>query len=168
VTDAERAFDELMGRLDYPMYVVTSYDGAVRGGCLVGFATQCSIDPPRFLVCVSERNHTHRITARAETVAVHLLRAEQRDTAALFGGTTGDDVDKFARVAWTEGPDGVPVLDDCAGWFAARILDRYDLGDHTGLFLAPVAGEAAPGAPEGAAALLRFAHVRDLEPGHEA
>jgi flavin reductase (DIM6/NTAB) family NADH-FMN oxidoreductase RutF len=168
VTEAGRTFDELVSRLDYPMFVVTTYDGTTRAGCLVGFATQCSIDPPRFLVCISKRNHTHRVVATANTLAVHVLRAEQRETAALFGGTTGDEVDKFARVGWTEGPDGVPVLDECAGWFAGRILDRYDLGDHTGLLLRPVAGDVPDAMPADPARLLRFAHVRDLEPGHDA
>jgi flavin reductase (DIM6/NTAB) family NADH-FMN oxidoreductase RutF len=161
---SEAAFGALAGRLDYPMYVVTAYDGTERAGCLVGFATQCSIDPARFLVCVSERNHTHRVALRADVLAVHVLRASQHSLAALFGGETGDEVDKLARCAWHEGPGGVPVLDDCAGWFAGRVLARHDLGDHTGLLLAPVGG----GVPEEEPALLRFAHVRDLEPGHDA
>ena len=157
------AFEDLAARLDYPMYVVTAYDGATRAGCLVGFTTQCSIDPARFLVCVSDKNHTHSVTMRASTVAVHLLRSSQRDVAALFGGETGDEVDKFARCAWTDGPDGVPVLDGCAAWFAGRVLDRLVLGDHTGLLLEPYDGSAGEGE-----AYVSFADVRDLTPGHEA
>ncbi|HWL34725.1 MAG TPA: flavin reductase family protein [Frankiaceae bacterium] len=158
------AFDDLVSRLDYPMFVVTTYDGERRAGCLVGFATQCSIDPARFLVCLSDKNHTHRVAASAETLVVHVLRQEQYDVAALFGGETGDEVDKLARCAWSEGPGGVPVLDDCAGWFAGRVLERHVVGDHTALLLEPFEG-AAPGDDT---ALLRFEHVRDLEPGHEA
>lgn len=163
VTEAA-AFEELVGGLDYPMYVVTAYDGTTRAGCLVGFTTQCSIDPPRFLVGVSESNHTHAVVAASSVVAVHLPRAEQHDLAALFGSACGAEVDKFARVAWSPGPEGVPVLDDCAGWFAGRVLARVPLGDHTGLLLEPVGGRA----PEPGVPTLRFAHVRDLEPGHPA
>ena len=157
------AFDDLVRRLDYPMFVVTTYDGTTPAGCLVGFATQCSIDPARFLVCLSDKNQTHRVAAGAETLAVHVLRAEQHDLAALVGGETGDEVDKFARCAWSEGPGGVPVLDECAGWFAGRVLERSVLGDHTGLLLEPFAGS-----DPGDVRLLRFEHVRDLDPGHEA
>jgi flavin reductase (DIM6/NTAB) family NADH-FMN oxidoreductase RutF len=160
---APEAFEAIADRLDYPMFVVTTYDGSTRAGCLVGFATQCSIDPRRFLVCVSDKNHTHRVVARAGTVVVHVLPEERHDLAALFGGETGDEVDKFARCDWTPGPDGVPVLDAAAGWFAGRILDRLVLGDHTGLVVEPFAGSAG-----GDADLLRFAHVRDLDPGHDA
>lgn len=156
------AFDDLMGRLDHPMYVLTATDGATRAGCLVGFATQVCIDPPRFLVCVSDKNHTHAVAAVSDVVAVHVLAREQHDVAETFGALCGAEVDKFARVAWRPGPEGVPVLERCAGWFAGRVLDRLGFGDHTGLVVEPFAGEAGEDAP------LTFDQVRDLEPGHGA
>lgn len=156
-------FDDLVGGLNYPMFVVTAYDGETRAGCLVGFATQCSIDPPRFLVCLSKNNFTHRVAARATTLALHLLRRDQYGTAELFGSETGDEVDKFARCGWTPGPDGVPLLADCHGWFAGRVLERHDAGDHTAHLVEVVASGGG-----GDGAVLTFDDVRDLEPGHEA
>ena len=37
------------------MFVVTAVDAntGARSGCLVGFVTQCSLDPMRFLVCLA-------------------------------------------------------------------------------------------------------------------
>src|SRR4051812_30485281 len=96
-------FDRFAEVLDYPMFVVTTTDGTERSGCLVGFATQTSIDPPRFLVCLSEKNHTLGVAQRAELLAVHVLDEEQHDLAELFGGETGDRTDKFAEVAWRRG-----------------------------------------------------------------
>ena len=55
--DAE-PFQEMVAGLDIPMFVVTAASGGERSGCLVGFSTQTSIDPPRFLVCISRANHT--------------------------------------------------------------------------------------------------------------
>ena len=158
------AFHDLMDRLDPPMYVLTAADGETRAGCLVGFATQVCLDPPRFLVCVSDKNHTHAVAAAAGTVAVHVLRRDQKDVAETFGSRCGAEVDKFADVAWSRGPDGVPVLDDCLGWFAGRVLDRLGLGDHTGLVVEPY--DARVGGQR--AAPLTFGDVRDLEPGHGA
>ena len=160
VTDA---FEALASRLDFPMFVVTTYDGSERAGCLVGFTTQCSIDPPRFLVCLSDKNRTYRVALDADTLVVHALGSEHHDVAALFGGETGDEVDKFARTTWREGPGGAPVLDDCAAWFAGRVLDRRPVGDHTAFLLEPYAGEVrAEGEP------LWFSDVNHLDPGHEA
>ncbi|HEX8931084.1 MAG TPA: flavin reductase, partial [Actinomycetota bacterium] len=47
----QAALDRLVDRLDYPMLIVTAETDGERAGCLVGFATQCSIEPPRFLLC---------------------------------------------------------------------------------------------------------------------
>ena len=63
------------------------------------------------------------------------------ELAELFGGETGDEIDKFARCAWHEGPAGLPILDDLPNWFAARILRRMRGGDHDALVLEPIAAE---------------------------
>lgn len=158
------AFEKLVSLLDYPMFVVTTRAGDESAGCLVGFASQVSIHPHRFLVGLSKRNHTYRLAETAEHLAVHLLDRRHCELARLFGSETGDSVDKFARCAWHSGPSGLPILDDAAGWFVGSVLNRYDVGDHVGFLLQPVAGDA----PEKFEQLVTFSDVRDLEPGHEA
>src|ERR1700752_2184629 len=99
----EKTFTSLMGELDYPMFIVTTVaaDGE-RSGCLIGFAPQISIDPPRFLVGLSDKTRTFRVAARADHLAVHFVPSDGEALAELFGGQTGDEVDKFARCAWHE------------------------------------------------------------------
>jgi flavin reductase (DIM6/NTAB) family NADH-FMN oxidoreductase RutF len=162
--DGEDAFDRLMSLLDYPMFVVTTRAGDELSGCLVGFATQVSIQPSRFLVGLSKRNHTYRTASRADHVAVHLVPRTHTEIARLFGGETGDRIDKFARCAWHAGPEDMPILDDAEGWFVGQVLNRYDVGDHVGHLLEPIAGDV----PDRFERLVTFADVRDLEPGHEA
>jgi flavin reductase (DIM6/NTAB) family NADH-FMN oxidoreductase RutF len=101
------------------------------------------------------------VAEHAGVVAGHAPAADQRALAELFGGETGDEVDKFARVAWHEGPEGAPILDDVDAWFVGRVVDRLDTGDHLGLLLAPVAASAGT-APAG----LTFQSVKDIDPGH--
>jgi flavin reductase (DIM6/NTAB) family NADH-FMN oxidoreductase RutF len=158
------AFERLVSLLDYPMFVVTTRVGDESAGCLVGFTSQVSIRPPRFMVGLSKRNHTYRVAERAEHLAVHLVPRQNGELARLFGGETGDRIDKFARCAWHSGPNGTPILDDAAGWFVGKVLRRYDLGDHVGFLLEPIAGSA----PDNFAQLVTFSDVRDLDPGHEA
>jgi flavin reductase (DIM6/NTAB) family NADH-FMN oxidoreductase RutF len=146
------------------MYIVTAVSRAgERDGCLVGFATQCSIHPPRYLVCISKKNRTFDVVGGADAVVVHFLGVAQKDLARLFGGETGDEVDKFELTAWSEGPGGIPVLDGVPGWFAGRVLDRLDLGDHVGLWLEPVAAE-----DHGRPADLGFQTAKGIQPGHPA
>lgn len=156
-------FDELVGRLDYPMFIATTRAEGEMAGCLVGFATQCSIDPARFLVCLSEKNRTCRLARRAEALAVHFVPSSAPRLAELFGGESGDEVDKFARCGWHEGRGGLPILDECDNWFVGSILARHDLGDHVGFLLEPV--EAQRGTPFDE---LTFQRARRIEPGHDA
>ncbi|MFN2460537.1 MAG: flavin reductase family protein [Candidatus Velthaea sp.] len=158
--DDER-IGRLMASLDYPMYVVTARSGDERSGCLVGFGTQCSIHPPRWLICLSNKNRTYRVAARAQSLVVHLLRADQHGVAELFGGETDDEVDKFARCAWVEGPGGAPVLHGC-DWIGGPIINRIELGDHAGHLIEVTDG----GTQHGGDGQLGFHAVRDISPGH--
>jgi flavin reductase (DIM6/NTAB) family NADH-FMN oxidoreductase RutF len=160
----EQAFEKMMSDLDYPMFVVTTRAGDRLAGCLVGFATQTSIDPPRFLVGLSKLNYTFRVAVDAPGLVVHVVSSEHRALVELFGGVTGDDVDKFARCEWSDGPMGIPVLHAAAAWFSGRTLASFDLGDHVAFQLDPGPGEAGTIAGK----LVSYQDVRDLTPGHQA
>jgi flavin reductase (DIM6/NTAB) family NADH-FMN oxidoreductase RutF len=154
------AFETIVASLDYAMSVVTATAGGERSGCLVGFHMQCSIDPCRWLVCVSKMNHTVRVALAAQALAVHVLRDDQRALAELFGGETDDTVDKFARCAHRAGPLGTVVLEGC-DYFAGRVVARHDLGDHIGHVIEVAQAQVVhPGRP------LRFTDVRGMKPGH--
>ncbi len=157
-------FQALVADLDYPMFVVTAAAEGRRAGCMVGFATQCSMAPPRLLLCMSKRNFTFGVAAHAEVLVVHFLGQQDMEVARLFGGETGDEVDKFARCRWRPGPGGAPVLEAGRGWIAGNVLEQVPFGDHVGFVVEPFAGHVGDaGAPQ-----LGFQAVRDLQPGHGA
>lgn len=145
------------------MVIVTAVagDGGERSGCLVGFTSQASIHPPRFAVWISVENHTHGVAASADVLAVHFPTPDDMALASVFGEETGDEVDKFARCAWHEGPAGLPILDDLPNWFAGRILERMSAGDHDVFILDPIAAER-----EAEEAELTFHRAKRIEPGH--
>ncbi len=163
MSDPHATFLKLAGSLDYPLFIVTASDGDRREGCVIGFATQCSFHPARFLACLSRANRTFRLAQDVDALAVHLVPRAQARLAELFGGETGDEVDKFERCAWSDGPRGLPILDECPSWFAGEILERVDLGDHMGFLLEPIAA-----AHDEDRAILNFQRVKYIEPGHPA
>ena len=152
-----------VGMLDYPMYVVTTAADGRRSGCLVGFGTQTSIDPPRYLVCLSRANATARVAAAATHLAVHLLGPDQHGLAALFGEESGDWTDKFTDIACRPGPGDVPLIDGCPSTLVGAVVGRLALGDHDGYLLEPV---EVLGRTDGD--VLSFQQVRDMESGHPA
>jgi len=163
VTSPPQVVHELVSELDYPMFIVTVATKRERAGCLVGFTTQCSIDPPRFLVCLSDKNRTFHVARDASVVAVHLVPKEEHELARLFGERTGDEVDKFEHCGWSPGPHGAPILAACGNWFAGRILDRFAAGDHHAFLLDPLEGASDTGQEQ-----FAFHRAKRMDPGHEA
>jgi flavin reductase (DIM6/NTAB) family NADH-FMN oxidoreductase RutF len=158
----EASFSALVARLDYSMLIVTAAAGGECAGCLIGFATQVSIEPPRFLACLSVKNRTFRVAKGARVLVVHFVTEDDADLAELFGGETGDDIDKFEQVDWRPGPEGTPIVSPLENWFAGRILERFDFGDHCGFLLEPIEGEAGQ-----SKRTLTFRRAKAIEPGHE-
>jgi flavin reductase (DIM6/NTAB) family NADH-FMN oxidoreductase RutF len=156
--------DGLLTRGDSPVFVVTTRDETGRrAGCLIGFATQCGIDPPRFAAWISVNNHTYEVACRATHLAVHVLAPQQRALGVLFGSVTGHDRDKFAECAWSPGPHGLPVLDDVAGWFAGPFERHAPSGDHALFVVAP---DVVEGRLDGRP--LSFQDVKNVEAGNPA
>lgn len=162
--DATHDFAELGDHLDYPMFIVTACAGGRRAGCLVGFCTQCSVDPPRFVVFLSNKNFTYRVAQEASALGIHVVPREAASLARLFGEATGDEIDKFDRCEWTPGAGDVPLLRACPDRFVGRIAGRVDVpdGDHAGFILEPVDLQVEGGS------FFPFSRAKRFEPGHGA
>jgi len=145
------------------MVVVTAASGDECSGCLVGFHGQSSIDPMRYCVWISKANHTYSVIVRATHFAVHFLTDHDHDLADLFGGTTGDNIDKFAQVDIKLGAGDTPTIDRCPNRIVARRVVLMDNGgDHVCIVGEPVDTSYAPFVP------LRMSGVADVSPGHAA
>ncbi|MCU1361006.1 MAG: flavin reductase domain protein FMN-binding protein [Ilumatobacteraceae bacterium] len=160
----DETISSLAAASDAPVVVVTTAANGQRAGCMVGFQSQCSMDPVRFAVWLSKSNHTYGVALFATHLAVHFLDEGDHDLALLFGGQTGDDIDKFASCEWTLGPGEVPVLTRCP---SRLILERTSLwddgGDHVCFVGSPVDAHAHDHLTP-----LRLSDVSDIEAGHAA
>jgi flavin reductase (DIM6/NTAB) family NADH-FMN oxidoreductase RutF len=156
------AMEAFTAAVDYPLYIVTvGSPSGERSGCLAGFVTQCSIIPPRFLVCISKLNHTFGVGERSSGIALHLLGRRQTELASVFAEETGDCTDKFERCRWHQGANGAPILDECAVWLDGSVLERWSVGDHEAFLMRPTNG--GRGKHDG---LLTYREAPDFTPGH--
>jgi flavin reductase (DIM6/NTAB) family NADH-FMN oxidoreductase RutF len=157
------AFSALMSAVDPAMAIVTTAAGDERGGCLIGFHSQSSMDPARYGLWLSKANHTYRLALRATHFGVHFLQAADADLAEAFGTRTGDEVDKFADVSSEPHASGVPLLSEVPNWLVGRRVALLDEGgDHVCISV-----EVVDAAAETPFTPLRFAQVKHLQPGHE-
>lgn len=156
--------DAVIAQLNDTMVIVTAAAGNDKAGCLVGFSSQVSIDPLRYLVALSVRNHTYGVASRAERLGVHVLDAADSALAQLFGSETGDEIDKFAHCRWQLVRD-VPVLKGTVSWFTGRIAESTPFGDHVGFLL-----DVDPRPAHLASVIhpLRLNGVSGMEAGHRS
>jgi flavin reductase (DIM6/NTAB) family NADH-FMN oxidoreductase RutF len=156
-----KKFNAVVAKLDTPMVVVTTAAGGERSGCLVGFHSQSSIDPIRYCVWISKANHTYGVIVRATHFAVHFLTKKDHDLAELFGGSTGDEMDKFAHVDIATGPGDTPMIIRCGNRLVARRTTLMDEGgDHVCVVGEPVEVESTSFVP------MRISKVSDVSAGH--
>ena len=147
------------------MLIVTTAVGPQRAGCLVGFHSQCSIEPDRYAVWLSKANHTCQLALRATHFGLHFLRHDHgtawpRSSARCVAVRSTSSRSAPAHT----GPFDVPIIDACSDWVVARRTAFLEEGsDHICFIVEPV--EASAGEPSGP---LRFEDVADLTPGHDA
>jgi flavin reductase (DIM6/NTAB) family NADH-FMN oxidoreductase RutF len=153
--------DEFVADVDHPMLVVTTVAGELHAGCLVGFHSQCSIEPLRYAVWLSKANRTFRVAVHADFFGLHFLEAKDRELAELFGARTGDDEDKFAQCDWQRGPEGLRLLECRATVTARRVGMHDDGGDHVCFVL-----ELQQGTPPADFEPLMFSRIQDIDAGH--
>jgi flavin reductase (DIM6/NTAB) family NADH-FMN oxidoreductase RutF len=166
----DEAYQRVIEPVDPVAVIVTCASAGHRAGCLVTFNAPCSIEPPRYAVWLSHRNHTYRVALEADELAVHMLTHADLPLAELFGGVSGMREDKFAQVPWRD-CGGVPLLRVSGGWLRGRVLSRgpgreQTGGDHTCFVLEPV--DAGGGSGDGRPLRLSDVHyIRPGQPGGE-
>ena len=127
----------------------------------MGFATEVSISPARFLACISRLNATFPVANSADRLAVHAVTETQRDLAELFLRRDRrrcrqvQSLRVDGRGRRHADPDGVSDL------VPGRIVERIDLGDHVGFVLHPESWHDG-----GAITQLTVRELDEIVPGH--
>ncbi|MDE0547052.1 flavin reductase family protein [Microbacterium sp. C7(2022)] len=88
-----------------------------------------SADPPLLIFSISAMSSASDVLARAETVVVHFLDANDLELAKL-GAERG--IDRFAAThRWSRLVTGEPVYRDVRAWVRCAVIERMDAGTST-------------------------------------
>lgn len=127
VTSSQQ-FRRALGAFATGVTIVTTRDSAGQDiGLTANSFNSVSLNPPMVLWSLSRHSLCLPAFLAAEHFAVHILAASQDDLAQRFA-TRG--ADKFGALSVARGPDGIPLLEDCAARFQCRTAYRYEGGDH--------------------------------------
>ena len=119
---------EVLGHFASGVVVVTAAapDGPVGFTCQ-SFSS-LSLDPPLVSFAPARTSSTWPRIREVGRFCVNVLADHHQELSTAFARS---GTDKFAGVAWAEGPSGAPVLDGACAWIDCSLLDEHDGGDHT-------------------------------------
>lgn len=113
----------------------------------VGFTansfSSVSLDPPLLLVSIANTSRSYAAFVNGRGFAVNILSEEQKAISATFAKPVAD---RFAGLAWEQGPAGSPVFSGTSAWFDCDLHQVIAAGDHT-ILIGEVVGYEASQAP---------------------
>ena len=110
---------------------VTIVTARTQEGHLVGLTANSfnsvSLDPPLVLWSLSRAAASLPAFRAGSHYVINVLGADQQALALRFASKS---IDRFADVAFVDGPGGAPILAGAAATFECFNRSRYDEGDH--------------------------------------
>ena len=111
--------------------VITTLDdeGQPHSMTANAFSSIC-LDPPTVMVCIAHGTHTFGYLEKTGRFGVNILKQEQQELGAYFAKKPEDRTDDV-EYQYSEGEDGVPILDGSMVFFGCEVLGTHVYGDHT-------------------------------------
>lgn len=137
------AFRRALGSFATGVTVVTAPSPDGPAGITANSFASLSLDPPLVLWSPAKSSKRYPLFVAAPHFAIHVLAGDQLEVCRAFTRS----VSAFDRVAWREGPHGVPLIEGVAARFDCALEATHDGGDHAivvGRVLRATGGPAAP------------------------
>jgi len=129
VLEVERLFRTAMRRYPATVTIVTTRHGSLDAGMTATAVTSVSMEPPALLVCVNRGVGFHTAIENAGEFCVNVLREEQQEMAAAFGGGKPPH-ERFTDGTWQR-LDGVPYLPKAQANIFCRRTAVFPYGTHS-------------------------------------
>jgi flavin reductase (DIM6/NTAB) family NADH-FMN oxidoreductase RutF len=136
-------FRQVIGHFATGVTVITTAVDGWLHGMTANAITSVSLEPLLLLICVEKSANMHGQLAKTKRFAVNVLSEKQEDISRIFAATTEPEEGRLQGVAFTTGPNGAPLIDNCLAYISCEIAVEHHGGDHT-IFIASVTeGEVA-------------------------
>lgn len=136
---ADKNIENVLGRLQYNVAVVTVGTGGAENGLTVSWLSQVSFDPPMVMIAVDRGHYSNLPLESGGGFVVNLLSEDQKHLAGQFARQSMEGESKLEGLATREAESGVPILTEALGYLDCEVAQTVEAGDHT-LFIGKVIG----------------------------
>ena len=127
----------LLRKIPHGLFICGVRDGDEVNGFTASWVTQGSFEPPLVVMGVRADSTSHGIIERTGCFSLNVLRADQKDLAAVFFKPQKAMGGRFEAAPFQEGELGLPLLEDAIGGVECSVIGQLKHGDHT-LFVGEV------------------------------
>ncbi len=123
-----RYLRDVLGHYPTGVSIVTSIDAdGARIGMTVGTFNSVSLSPPLVAFYPDRKSGTWARMAAAKRFCVNVLAHDQEAVCRRFASR---EPDKFAGLAHSLSPAGLPIIDDVVAWLDCTSYAVHEAGDH--------------------------------------
>lgn len=131
----EKEWQEVLDKFHYGIYLITVSCAEGYNGMIASWVTQCSHEPPLVAAAIRKNRLAHEQILASGRFGINVLPKKCVGLIRQF--KIADWRKKFEPFRYQLSPNGLPVLDDCAGYLDFSLERPIDIGDHT-LFIGRV------------------------------
>ena len=121
----------LLRKIPHGLFVCGVREGEEVNGFTASWVTQGSFEPPLVVMGVRADSTSHGIIERTRRFSLNMLKADQKDLAAVFFKPQKGLGGRFEAAPFHEGPLGLPLLDGVVGGVECELVGQVKHGDHT-------------------------------------
>ena len=121
----------LLRKIPHGLFICGVRDGDDVNGFTASWVTQGSFEPPLVVMGVRADSTSHGIIERTGCFSLNVLRADQKDLAAVFFKPQKAMGGRFEAAPFQEGELGLPLLEDAIGGVECSVIGQLKHGDHT-------------------------------------
>lgn len=130
---------EVLNKISYGLYLLTSKSNGRDNGCIVNTVCQITENPDRILVIVNKNNLTNDFIRESRQFNISVLSEKSKfSTYKHWGFQSGKDVDKTENVSFERSENGlIYITDEANAYMSAEVEDCIDFPSHT-MFIAHI------------------------------
>ena len=121
----------LLRKIPHGLFICGVREGDQVNGFTASWVTQGSFEPPLVVMAVRSDSTSHGMIERSTRFSLNVLRADQKDLAAVFFKPQSGVGGRFDAAPYDEGPLGLPLLKDAVGGVECELVGSVAHGDHT-------------------------------------
>ena len=121
----------LLRKIPHGLFICTVREGDEINGFTASWVTQGSFVPPLVVMAVRSDGSSHGTIKRTNRFCLNVLRADQKELAAVFFKPQKGLGGRFESTSYKFGDLDLPLLEDSIGSLECNVVGSVEHGDHS-------------------------------------